>query len=78
MTRRLFAEAYGADLERCRDEVVFICDSPNDAPMFGFFPNAVAVANIRPFLDRIAERPAYVTKAAAGAGFVELADLLLS
>ncbi|HEX3537881.1 MAG TPA: HAD-IIB family hydrolase [Stellaceae bacterium] len=78
MTRRLFAEAYGADLERCRDEVVFIGDSPNDAPMFGFFPNAVAVANIRPFLDRIAERPAYVTKAAAGAGFVELADLLLS
>src|SRR5437764_65640 len=35
MTRRLFAEAYGADLDHCRDEVVFIGDSPNDSPMFG-------------------------------------------
>jgi hypothetical protein len=78
MTRRLIAEAYGIDLEQQRHEVVFIGDSPNDAPMFGFFPNAVGVANIRPFLDRIEAKPAYVTTAAAGAGFVEFADMLLS
>ena len=78
MTRRLFAEAYGTDLDLCRDEVAFIGDSPNDAPMFGFFPNAVAVANIRPFLDRIEAKPAYVAAVAGGAGFVEFADLLLS
>jgi len=78
MTRRLFAEAYGADLDRCRDEVAFIGDSPNDAPMFGFFPYAVAVANIRPFLDRVETSPTYVTEAAAGAGFVEFAEMLLS
>ena len=34
---------------------VFAGDSPNDAPMFGFFPNAVGVANVRGFLDRIAD-----------------------
>ena len=78
MTRRLFAEAYGADLDQCLDEVVFIGDSPNDAPMFDFFPNAVGVANIRPFLDRIEAEPAYVTTAEAGAGFVEFAEMLLS
>jgi hypothetical protein len=56
----------------------FIGDSPNDAPMFGYFPNAVAVANIRPHLARVATPPAYVTEAEAGAGFVEFADALLS
>jgi HAD superfamily hydrolase (TIGR01484 family) len=78
MTRRLFAEAYGADLDRCRGEVAFIGDSPNDAPMFGFFPHAVAVANIRPFLDRVEAKPAYLTEAKAGAGFVEFAEMLLA
>jgi HAD superfamily hydrolase (TIGR01484 family) len=78
MTRRLFAEAYGLDLDHRRDEVVFIGDSPNDAPMFGFFPNAVGVANIRRFLGRIEAEPAFVTEAEAGAGFVEFADMLLS
>ena len=50
---------------------------PNDAPMFGFFPNSVGVANVRPFLDRIATPPAYITQREAGAGFVELADFLI-
>jgi hypothetical protein len=45
--------------------------------MFGFFPNAVAVTNIRPFLDRIEAKPAYITTAAGGSGFVEFADMLL-
>ena len=46
--------------------------------MFAFFPNSVGVANVRPFLDRIATPPAYVTQREAGAGFVELADALLA
>ena len=57
---------------------MFVGDSPNDAPMFAYFPNAVGVANVRPFLDRIATPPAYVTTHAAGAGFVELAAFLLA
>jgi len=56
---------------------VFAGDSPNDAPMFAYFPNAVGVANVAPFLDRIATPPAYVTTREAGAGFVALADFLL-
>jgi hypothetical protein len=46
--------------------------------MFAHFPNAVGVANVRDFADRIATLPAYVTEAAAGAGFAELADFLLA
>ncbi|HTP99200.1 MAG TPA: HAD-IIB family hydrolase [Casimicrobiaceae bacterium] len=77
MTKTLFAEAFGVDLDAERAHYVFAGDSPNDAPMFAYFPNAVGVANIAPFLDRIATLPAYVTTKEAGAGFVELAELLL-
>jgi len=78
MTRRLFAEVFAIDLDACRDEVVFVGDSPNDEPMFASFPHAVAVANIRPHLDRIRSRPAYVTERKGGAGFAEVAALLLA
>jgi len=78
MTKTLFAEAFGVDLDMERADYVFAGDSPNDAPMFAYFPNAVGVANIVPFLDRIATPPAYVTTKEAGAGFVELAEFLLA
>jgi hypothetical protein len=78
MTRTLLAEVFATDLDAERDRFVFVGDSPNDAPMFAFFPNAVGVANVRPFLDRIATPPAYVTQRDAGAGFVELADAMLA
>ena len=78
MTRRLFREIYGVDVEREREIVMFIGDSPNDEPMFAFFPHSVAVANIRPFLPRLKALPVYVTERAAGDGFVEFAAMLLS
>jgi len=78
MARRLFAEAYGIDLSRENDAVAFIGDSPNDEPMFAFFAQSVAVANIRAHLARLYSLPAYVTAEPAGAGFVEFAEMLLS
>ena len=77
MTRRLYAECFGIDLDAARAEYVFVGDSPNDAPMFGYFPHAVGVANIRDFAGQLAHEPAYVTAGAAGAGFVELVNTLL-
>ena len=78
MTRRMFRELYDIDLDRGRAGVIFIGDSPNDEPMFAFFPHTVAVANIRPFLSRLNSLPEYVTEKAAGDGFVEFAAMLLS
>ena len=77
MSRRLFAEAFATDLDRERDAVVFIGDSPNDEPMFGHFPLSIAVANIRPYLPLLEHKPAFITEAEAGAGFVEVAEMLL-
>jgi 3-deoxy-D-manno-octulosonate 8-phosphate phosphatase KdsC-like HAD superfamily phosphatase len=55
-----------------------IGDSPNDEPMFGFFPLSVGVANIQSQLHRIKQKPAFVTPSRGGAGFVEMADRLLA
>ncbi len=78
MTRRLMREEFHVDLETARENHVFVGDSPNDAPMFGFFPHAVGVANIREFAGRLTHEPRYVTRASSGAGFCEVADLLLA
>ena len=56
---------------------VFAGDSPNDSPMFGYFPNAVGVANVADFEGLLEYRPRWVTAARSGAGFVELARALL-
>ena len=76
MTRTLMDRAFGVDLDAERGRYVFVGDSPNDAPMFDFFPKAVGVANVRDFADDLEREPAYVTEARAGAGFAELAAAL--
>jgi HAD superfamily hydrolase (TIGR01484 family) len=77
MTRTVLAECFGIDLERERDAFAFVGDSPNDQPMFGFFANAIGVANVRAFADRLDQPPRYVTRAAGGAGFAEVAAAIL-
>jgi HAD superfamily hydrolase (TIGR01484 family) len=78
MSRRLFEEVFAIDLDRRRDEFVYAGDSPNDQPMFAYFPHAVGVANVRDFIDRLKDKPRYVTPSRGGAGFAELAAALLT
>jgi len=77
MCRTLLAERFGTDLEVENRSWVFVGDSPNDAPMFGFFEHSVGVANVARFAARLAAAPKFVTRASAGAGFAELAAHLL-
>src|SRR5262249_52962195 len=53
MSRRLFQEVFSIDLDKRREEFVFAGDSPNDQPMFAYFPQAVGVANVSDFIDRL-------------------------
>ncbi len=76
MTRILLDECFGFDLDAEREAVVFVGDSPNDVPMFAHFPNAIGVANLRRFEDQLAAKPAYLTSAAGGGGFAQVADVL--
>ena len=66
------------DAEARREEILFAGDSPNDAPMFGYFPNAVGVANVLDFAARLRHKPRWVTRARGAAGFVELTEALLA
>jgi HAD superfamily hydrolase (TIGR01484 family) len=76
-TRLFLRECLNIDLDVSRNEFVFAGDSPNDAPMFGYFPHSVGVANVCDFLDQMTAQPAFVTRSRGGGGFVELAKLLL-
>jgi HAD superfamily hydrolase (TIGR01484 family) len=78
MTRRFLAEAFDEDLDASRDACVFVGDSPNDQPMFGYFGNAIGVANVRRFAEQMTSLPAYVTDGPGGLGFAELAQTILA
>ncbi|OWQ90414.1 HAD family hydrolase [Roseateles aquatilis] len=59
-------------------EWVYVGDSTNDQLMFERVPLSVGVANIARFLPMLAHPPAYVTEAARGDGFAEVARALLA
>jgi len=77
-SKAMMAELFGVDLRRDAERYVFSGDSPNDSPMFGFFPNGVGVANVRDFAGAMTALPRWVTQARSGAGFVELARMLIA
>ena len=77
MTRIFFREQLGRDLDAVRDQVLFAGDSPNDEPMFAYFPHAVGVANVRQFADQMQHLPAWVANREGGFGFAEVVNILL-
>ncbi|HTV44730.1 MAG TPA: HAD family hydrolase [Stellaceae bacterium] len=77
MTRRILAELFATDLETDGDACIYVGDSMNDEPMFGFFANSVGVATVRGHVDRMTTPPRWVTEGGGGSGFVEIADALL-
>lgn len=77
MSQHFAKDCLGIDLDQTKSEFVFAGDSPNDAPMFAFFPHAVGVANVRDFEHQLTAKPAYVTDDRGGAGFSALAKSLI-
>ena len=77
MTKTLFQESFNISLDDKKSKFLFIGDSPNDEPMFEYFPNSVGVANVRDFAAGLQSKPTYVTNSRSGAGFVEFANCLL-
>ena len=77
-TRLMMREEFAIDVDASRDAFVFAGDSPNDQPMFRFFPNAVGVANVRDMEELMRDLPAWVTPSRGSHGFAELAEALLA
>jgi HAD superfamily hydrolase (TIGR01484 family) len=78
MTRIMAAELWGMDLDANRGRFLFCGDSPNDEPMFEFFPVSVGVRNVLRFIERMRHLPAFVTDQEGGEGFAEIAEAILS
>ena len=76
-TRAMMREDFGIDLDREREDFVFAGDSPNDQPMFAYFPHAVGVANVLEMVDLMTDFPAWITESAGAAGFAEIAEALI-
>ncbi|HWQ57540.1 MAG TPA: HAD-IIB family hydrolase [Clostridia bacterium] len=75
MAQLYFARAARADDAKKR--VLFFGDSPNDEPMFSYFPNSCGVENVRDFQLKMAVLPTYVTQDRGGAGFSRAARALI-
>ncbi|MCG6910421.1 MAG: HAD-IIB family hydrolase [Deltaproteobacteria bacterium] len=78
MTNIFFEDVFSLALDRHKDRVIYVGDSPNDCPMFAFFPHSVGVANILDFKGRLDCEPSWITVASGGRGFAEMAEVLLS
>jgi hydroxymethylpyrimidine pyrophosphatase-like HAD family hydrolase len=74
----MLREDFGVDLEADARAFAFCGDSPNDQPMFRYFPHSVGVANVRAMADLMDDLPAWITPSEGSAGFAELASALLA
>jgi len=73
IVRRLF----GRDLDAERARWLYVGDSTNDQAMFGHFPLSVGVANLLHFAAQLHTWPRYLAEGERGAGFAQVAHLLL-
>ena len=78
MTRMMARELWGLDLDVSRDRFFFCGDSPNDEPMFQYFPFSAGVRNVLHFSERMQHLPAFVADHAGGEGFAEIARTILT
>jgi HAD superfamily hydrolase (TIGR01484 family) len=78
MTRRFAADVLGMDLDADKARFIFTGDSPNDGPMFSFFPNSCGVANVTDFAGGETALPTFVASERGGEGFVQIASRLLA
>jgi HAD superfamily hydrolase (TIGR01484 family) len=78
MSLRMLCELFDIKAEKELHKIVYLGDSPNDAPMFSHFQNSTGVANLSPFAHLISTLPRYVTRGEGGIGFAEFANILLA
>ena len=77
MVKRFIKERFGLDLDGAKESFAYCGDSPNDEPMFDYFPFSVAVKNVLKFVDQMQKLPAYITSAEGGEGFAQFVGHIL-
>ena len=76
-TLTLLKKEFGVSPEEAKKVCLFSGDSPNDEPMWEFFPHGFAVANIQEFISDLKFKPAYISEKRGGAGFAQIAAQIL-
>ncbi|MFV0493360.1 MAG: HAD-IIB family hydrolase [Pseudorhodobacter sp.] len=76
--RSIAIDILGIDIETENSRIVFVGDSPNDAPMFGFFENSCGVANVRAFEASLTTPPTWIADHEGGKGFRQITDHILN
>jgi hydroxymethylpyrimidine pyrophosphatase-like HAD family hydrolase len=78
MCQTFMEREFQLKLDAINERCVFVGDSPNDEPMFGFFKNSIGVANVQSFAKNMKDKPKFICQSHGGAGFSEAASLILS
>ena len=78
MTRIMAGELWESTWKRKETASFSAGDSPNDEPMFRFFPHSAGVRNVLRFVDRMQHLPVFVADREGGEGFAEIAETVLS
>lgn len=78
MSRTFLHDILSLDADKDNNSIVFVGDSPNDAPMFSMFNHSCGVANVLDFKNTLPAEPTWVASQNGGAGFVEIAEMVLS
>jgi HAD superfamily hydrolase (TIGR01484 family) len=78
MTKLFSEEQWGIHLDDEKGRFLFCGDSPNDEPMFAYFPHTAAVRNIIRFADRMTHLPRFVASREGGEGFAEIVKIILT
>lgn len=73
---QMLQNLYGLNPEEAKLVCAYAGDSPNDEPMFEFFPLSFGVANINDFKNQIQALPQFISNYKNGAGFCEISDIL--
>lgn len=68
---------FGTQLGITKENVVYCGDSPNDEPLFAYFPLSMGVANVKKYLAKMKSHPQFVSENPQGLGFEELSRHLL-
>jgi HAD superfamily hydrolase (TIGR01484 family) len=77
MTKTFVQERWGLNPDTNRERFLFCGDSPNDEPMFQYFPNTAGVKNVLNFADRMEFLPSFVATREGGEGFAEIVETIL-
>jgi len=78
MAKKFLKDEIMLDEKEWEENCAFIGDSPNDEPMFEFFPITFGVANISHFTKKMKSLPMFIADYNGGLGFLQIAEKIIN